>query len=57
LAIYDALGRTVATLVNKVSDPGKYEIKFDAANLPSGFYLGKLNFGELFEVKRMVLLK
>jgi|GEM_PF-535127 len=57
LAVYDILGRRVAQLLNEHRQAGNYEIKFDAANLPSGIYLYRLNTGSTTEVKKMMLLK
>ncbi len=57
LKVYDILGREVATLVNETKAPGNYEENFNAANLPSGIYIYKLQAGSLTESKKMILLK
>jgi len=65
LAVYDAVGRVVTTLVNEKLSPGSYEIDFDGTNFSSGIYFYELNVdesstssGQVFsEVKRMILLK
>ncbi len=57
LKIYDALGRQVATLVNKKQTPGKYSVQFNAAELPSGIYFYTLRAGKFAQTKKMVLLK
>jgi Secretion system C-terminal sorting domain/FG-GAP-like repeat len=57
LKVYDILGREVATLVNEYKQAGKYEVEFNAANLPSGVYFYKLEAGNYSQVKKMVLLK
>ena len=57
LKIYDMLGREIATLVNEVKEPGTYELKWNAANLPSGIYLYKLNAGNFAQTRKLVLLK
>ena len=46
LKVYDVLGNEVATLVNEEKPTGEYEIQFNAANLPSGFYFYQLKAGE-----------
>lgn len=65
LKVYDALGREVATIVNKKQNPGYYEVLFDARNLPSGVYYYQLKVGNLSsnsengfnETKKMLLLR
>lgn len=57
LIIYDALGREVATLVNKKLQPGSYEVEFEGKNYPSGIYLYRLTAGNFTESKTMVLIK
>lgn len=57
LKIYDILGREVKTLVNEFQQPGNYEIKFDASNLPSGVYFYSLSDGTVRLVKKMLVLK
>jgi hypothetical protein len=43
LKVYDALGREVATLVNKTQQSGVYEVVFDASGLSSGIYIYRLS--------------
>lgn len=62
LAIYDALGREVATLVNQNRRMGFYTVNWNAANQPSGIYFLRLNItnanGLLFrDVKKLILMK
>ncbi|NBC17994.1 MAG: T9SS type A sorting domain-containing protein [Bacteroidetes bacterium] len=65
LAVYDVLGRQVAVLVDDVRPAGRYEVTFEAANLPSGVYLYRLEAvapgsgpGQAFtQTKRMLLVK
>lgn len=62
LKVYDVLGREVRTLVNEVRNPGSYEVRFDAAGLPSGVYFYRLtataNDGKEFtSVKKLILTK
>ncbi len=42
IIIFDALGRTISTLVNQKLLPGSYETTFDGGNLPTGIYFCKL---------------
>jgi hypothetical protein len=57
LTIYDLLGREVSTLVNREQEAGSHEVNFNAANLPSGTYLYRLQTADRVETKKMVLLK
>ncbi len=57
LKVYDALGREVATLVNKEQAPGKYSVQFNATNLPSGIYFYTLRAGNFKQTKKMILMK
>ncbi len=57
LKIYDVLGREVATLVNGKQEAGRYKVKFNANNLPSGIYFYTLRAGDFVATKKMILLK
>ena len=57
LKIYDILGSEVATLVNGKMEAGKYEINFDASNLPSGAYIYRIQTNNFQATKKMMLLK
>jgi bacillolysin len=57
LAVYDLLGREVATLVDGRQSPGVYTVAFDGSGLASGVYLYRLTAGETVITKRMLLLK
>jgi len=57
IAVYDMLGRKVATLVSQVRDPGQYEITFDAGAFPSGVYFYRLQTAGQHITRKMLLLK
>ena len=57
LKVYDILGREIALLTYKVYETGKYEIEFNAANLPSGVYFYTLTTGSNSITKKMLLMK
>ena len=57
LAVYDVLGRRVATLVNGPLAAGQHQVQFNAASLPSGMYLYRLTTPAGAVSKKMVLLK
>jgi len=57
LAVYDALGRRVAQLVDRTMSAGSYEFSWDATGFESGFYLYRLQAGPYSKTGSMVLLK
>lgn len=66
LVIYDILGRVVKTLVDEEKEAGIYKVNFNADNLPSGIYFGKISFSNsksklifdnLTKVNKLLLLK
>ena len=57
LSVYNLLGENVAELVHEVKDAGEYEVNFNAANLPSGIYIAKINAGTYSQSIKMTLLK
>lgn len=63
LKVFDILGNEVSTLINEFKSPGKYEVQFNAADLPSGVYFYHL-FAESFgtagvysSIKKLIVLK
>lgn len=57
LKIFDELGREVDNLINENLNPGNYEVEFNSNNLNSGVYYYKLQSGDFFHTKKMILLK
>jgi hypothetical protein len=57
IKVFDILGREVVTLINEEQTSGTHEVEFNAAGLPSGFYIYKLQSGEFTSTKKMILLK
>ena len=57
LAVYDVLGRNVATLVDESMSAGYHEITFDAGRLASGIYLYQLRAGSFVDTKQLTLIK
>lgn len=57
LAVYDILGRRVATLVNELQTPGAYTVNFNANHLASGTYIYRLEAGNFVSIKKMMLIK
>ncbi len=57
LRVFDLLGQEVATLVDKVQEPGRYRIRFSAQGLPSGVYLVAIQMGPYRATRKMIVLK
>ena len=57
IAIYDILGRKVSTLEDAVQPAGYHELIWNAEGLSSGMYFYKLQAGDYFETKKMMLIK
>jgi len=57
LKVYDVLGNEIVTLVNEEKTAGSYEVKFNAANLPSAVYFYRLQTDSFVSSKKMLLLK
>lgn len=63
LEVFNSIGEKVCELVNDVREEGNYNVIFNAAELPSGVYISRLNTvdvksGNSFvETKKMLLLK
>jgi probable HAF family extracellular repeat protein len=57
LTIHDILGRTVATLANRMMPPGNYSTMWDAGALPGGVYFYRLRAGGFTAIKKMMLLR
>lgn len=57
LAVYDVLGREVAVLAEGPRAAGANTVTFDAANLPSGTYLYRLETATQSWARTMVLVK
>ncbi len=57
LIVYDILGRELTTLVNEEKPAGTYEVKWNAADLPSGVYFYQLKVGSFTATKKLLLLK
>jgi hypothetical protein len=57
LAIFDLLGREVATLVNEERNAGSYSVTWNASSFASGVYFYRLQAGEFVQTTKLVLLK
>jgi hypothetical protein len=57
LAIYNLLGEEVQVLKNENMNAGSYNVSFNAASLPSGMYLYKIETAQFSSVRKMMLMK
>lgn len=57
LKVYDILGNEIATLVDKYKSAGRYEVEFNAENVPSGIYFYQLIAGDFIQTKKMLLIR
>lgn len=57
LKIYDIIGNEVADLIHEKQPAGKYSIDFNAAKLPSGVYLYRLQVRDYIQTRKMTLIK
>ncbi|MBU0476059.1 MAG: T9SS type A sorting domain-containing protein [Bacteroidetes bacterium] len=57
LKIYNILGKEIATLVKKEQSSGKYKVKFEANDLPTGIYFYQIKTNKYVQSKKMLLLR
>jgi hypothetical protein len=57
LEVVDVLGRQIATLVDRVEQPGYKSIEFAASSLSSGIYFYRLKAGSFEQTNKMIVLK
>jgi len=57
LEVFNSLGEKVSTLVSEELSAGNYKYEWNAANLPSGIYLYKLQTTSFSESKKTILIK
>ncbi|HEY3294983.1 MAG TPA: T9SS type A sorting domain-containing protein [bacterium] len=57
LRVYNMVGQEVATLVNSSLPQGRHTVNFDAASLPSGLYVYRVEANGYSAVRKMLLLK
>ena len=57
LKISNSIGQEVAVLVYENKPAGNYEVDFNASGFSSGVYFYRLEAGEFYQIKKMVLIK
>ncbi len=57
LSVYNVMGQKVATLINGKVNAGVHQVEWNAADLPSGMYIYRLEAGATIISHKMMLLK
>ena len=57
MSIYNTAGELVNTMVNEYLGGGEYEVRVNAADLPSCVYFYTIVSGNIRESKKMILVK
>jgi hypothetical protein len=57
LTIHDLLGRSVATLLDEIREPGKYSVQWNATAVAGGTYFCRIVSGNYSGTKKLLLLK
>lgn len=57
IVIYDLLGGKIKTLINEQQSAGRYNIRFEAGNLPSGLYFYQIIASDFVKTKKMLLIR
>ncbi|MDI6402536.1 T9SS type A sorting domain-containing protein [Balneolaceae bacterium ANBcel3] len=56
ITVYDVVGRRVATVYDELTQPGMYDVPFNAAGLSSGVYLYRLRAPGVHKTGKMTLI-
>ena len=57
LAVFDILGRQVATLVDNLMQSGSHQVIFDAGTVSNGVYYYRMTVGNFSDTKKLVLIR
>ncbi|MBN2416212.1 T9SS type A sorting domain-containing protein [bacterium] len=57
VTVYDIQGREIAALVNGVRGPGEHTVTWNAADLPSGVYVCRMQADRFTAVRKMALVR
>jgi hypothetical protein len=57
LSVFDVTGRKVSTLVNTSMSAGRHMVTFNAAGIPSGVYIVRLEAGGQLMTSKLTLIK
>jgi hypothetical protein len=57
IVVYNMIGQRVAIILNERKSPGWHNVRFNASNLASGFYIYRMVAGNFVEIRKMTLIK
>jgi hypothetical protein len=57
IEIFNVVGQKVATIVSQLKQAGYHDVTWHASDIPSGIYLCKIQMADIFETRRLVLMK
>ncbi len=57
ISVYNTVGQVIKEYSFSKQSPAAYQVDFDGSNLSSGMYFYKIQAGNFYEVKRMMLVK
>ncbi len=57
LDVVDQLGQRVASLVDRLEDPGDHDVRFDGTGLASGVYYCRILAGNFAQTRSLILLR
>jgi hypothetical protein len=57
LAVFDVSGRLVEKLVDRAESAGEHTVEWNAAQVPSGIYFGRLEAGGVVDTRKLIVIK
>ena len=57
LTIFNTLGQKIATLVDRIQEPGNYQVRWNGADFPTGIYFYRLGTEGFAKTMKMLLMK
>jgi hypothetical protein len=57
ISVYNINGQLVETICDEIKEPGRYSMRWDAGDFPSGMYFIKFATDEVTQVRKLTLLK
>jgi hypothetical protein len=57
LKVFDFMGKEIKTLVNEQQNAGNHSVRFNAYGLQSGIYFYRIEAGQYYDIKKILVLK